>query len=255
LKKEGDYDMSKFQKSLAVGAICIMAFLTSAYNTMWQEKGEKPCLQCHGEKMDGLFKKKNVHFPFAQKECESCHDPKAFSLVAQGSDLCFGCHSDKADEFKKGHTHTPVKNGQCIKCHSPHASDNKYQLINDVPKLCFSCHKEDRFTKVKFTHFPVEEGNCLLCHGHHNGIDRSNLKGAVSDLCTTCHDKDSMIIPHPTDVIPTDKTLIPKDSQMKLDEKGMVTCVTCHNQHGSDLAFFLKESMEDGAMCYKCHKK
>src|SRR3989304_4719387 len=100
--------------------MAMLSVLLSGYNTAPETNGEKACLDCHGGKMEEKFKKKYVHYPFGQKECESCHDAKAYKLVSPVEELCFVCHSDKEEEAKKSSVNPPFKMGQCTTCQDPH---------------------------------------------------------------------------------------------------------------------------------------
>ena len=66
----------KIKIILHCSGMVMFAILLSGYNTTQETTGEKACLDCHGQKMEEKLKKKYVHYPFEQKECESCHGKK-----------------------------------------------------------------------------------------------------------------------------------------------------------------------------------
>jgi len=103
------------------------------------------------------------HPPFAQNQCDSCHDKKfSQKLVEKGSKLCFSCHDDFTKDKKI--VHFPVSEGNCVDCHDPHQSENKFLLNMPVPQVCFPCH-EQKDLLVN----PAHEGvnNCMECHSPH----------------------------------------------------------------------------------------
>lgn len=86
------------------------------------------------------------------------------------------------------------------------------------------------------------------------------------DMCLSCHDgsvvdsrfKVWSTRHHTTDSVPSAAVKIPTD-KFPLDEKGRMTCATCHTAHAvpdsSDLktVIFLREPNIDSSLCLNCH--
>jgi predicted CXXCH cytochrome family protein len=119
-------------------------------------------------------KKMVQHQPYADKNCDSCHDKNSASgLIAERAKLCFVCHTD----FIKGsQVHGPVAVGECLACHVPH--DGPYQSLLKVSAetLCVTCHKEDRLTAGMHKNAGDHTMRCIDCHNPHFGNQRYFLK-------------------------------------------------------------------------------
>lgn len=126
----------------------------------------------------------------------------------------------------------------------------------------------------------ADRGRCTECH---EGVPRKDapraglrLKKDIVALCLGCHrDKDVSAL-HPVDIRPGPQG--PRD--LPLDERGAITCATCHNVHGPFEAdapfvaealskrllsvfqtkkkyrtFFLRRRNDNGQLCLGCHRK
>jgi predicted CXXCH cytochrome family protein len=131
------------------------------------------CSGCHdphaGKK--GLLRPE-LHMPFADKGCTTCHYPPATPPVYPvqkpgGLKNCAECHDFASDLAKLGKAHDPVKNGSCFKCHVPHAATRKH-LLNDAPwALCTKCH-DPNVGKAGKAHLDARAGrDCTSCHVPH----------------------------------------------------------------------------------------
>ncbi len=190
------------------------------------------CLRCHGYLTDQTW----VHGPIPVGGCSPCHDftskPHKYELLHQGADLCFTCHDDIRAQFTRTNVHGPVAMGFCTVCHSPHGSPFKFQLRLPQGDLCLSCHENMKEKMNRFVlHKPFAEGNCSGCHDPHSSDNpRYFLKGVGEALCRRCHD-DETLARHKHPVGRPPKFLVPG---MRLDPNGNLTCLTCHDPHGSD---------------------
>ena len=111
-----------------------------------------------------------VHYPYQEKECESCHDQNSLGqMVEPEPGLCYVCHEDYGTLFTS--LHGPVAGGYCPSCHNPHKSEAQYLLRFTGPELCFFCHRTASVMANEM-HLDLGEMNCTDCHNHHGGDDR-----------------------------------------------------------------------------------
>lgn len=223
------------------------------------------CYKCHQK---DKTTEKEVHGPVAQGECTSCHDPhqgqRKFRLVRQGSELCYGCHTEKEAEFApKRFGHVPARL-DCSNCHDPHNSPNGSRIQRPVPALCFGCHpdKKQHIQTARTDHEAVRiEKKCLNCHDPHFTDYPKQLKNTPMQLCLACHDKEQKA---------TDgKMLI--NMKALLDEfkdwHGPIRqqdCAACHDPHGTDNFRILRRAYprdfyapfkpESYSLCFGCHE-
>ncbi|MBI5086090.1 MAG: cytochrome C [Acidobacteria bacterium] len=198
----------------------------------------KKCLQCH----EALGKKKVLHSPVNEQQCDSCHIVPAAGGLSKLSDqpesLCFTCH-DK-DSFLKGNVHGPVAVGGCLACHDPHSSDTPHLTRSSGPDLCFSCHEDmkARLAASPFRHKTVDSG-CITCHSPHSSPQKFQLKAAAPDLCASCH----------KEVMAQAASSAVKHSAVTSGQ----ACLTCHDPH---VAQTRPQLRADGvATCLNCHDK
>jgi predicted CXXCH cytochrome family protein len=114
------------------------------------------------------------HKPFAEKNCNGCHDFKKTNMLLRPNDqLCFMCHTD----FIKGaHVHGPVSVGDCLACHLPHDSVYPALLQESKNKICEKCHTEARVA-VRMHEQVISHGmQCVDCHDPHSGNVRYFLQ-------------------------------------------------------------------------------
>ncbi len=202
------------------------------------------CLTCHKE----LEGKRFVHGPIPVGGCSPCHDfssmPNKYEVVAYGQDLCFTCHEDKKAELLKEYLHGPVSAGACTVCHDPHASNEKYQLRKYVGDLCTMCHtqlKSEMYRTV--VHRPFQDGMCTKCHSAHSSeYPKYFLKLPGMKLCLSCHRGKMGNHKHPYGRPPK------RELDVELDERGNLTCLSCHNPHATDDEKLLPEGG-----CSFCH--
>lgn len=207
------------------------------------------CVGCHaphGSDRKGLIKTV-AHRPFAQGRCGACHQvagPDPTVTFLKGGELCFTCHAKEAQAFKKNRVHAPVAAGQCTTCHAPHASEAKGLLKAEERETCLGCHGpvQAKFARAKAFH-PAKagEGRCTICHTPH-ASDRSALFADDSlNVCSACH-KEHGALSHPMGAGVTDpRTNAP------------MTCLSCHDPHGTQLASFLTFPRER-ELCIQCHR-
>lgn len=113
-----------------------------------------------------------VHYPYAERECESCHDPASLgSMLEPQPDLCYMCHEDLGSVYPV--LHGPVGGGYCTACHDPHSSGEEHLLRRGGRALCLYCHLEKDVLKNEM-HEGLDDMACTDCHAPHGG-EESNL--------------------------------------------------------------------------------
>ncbi|MDA8233754.1 MAG: cytochrome c3 family protein [Clostridia bacterium] len=196
------------------------------------------CGICHTEENLG-FNRKNLHFPFRNWQCTSCHinhnTSKRGQYVIELDKLCQSCHPSEKLMRSSQFLHQPVSKGRCMDCHDPHGSDFDKLLIVANDKLCRTCHVMGRLLLFPNLHKPFEEGFCLDCHVPHGSKTRGLLALSQKELCFSCH------FSQVGDLFKryTHKPFIEGD------------CTGCHVPHGSPYKPLLKN--ESIALCADCH--
>ncbi len=128
--------------------------------------------------------------------------------------------------------HPDFKSKNCAKCHKKRFSN---LLVTDKKKVCFNCHKEERF-QGKFIHGPVAVKACGACHLPHKSVNPKLLREKGRELCDQCHKTPVQGLPIPS--------------------RGE-DCLKCHTPHVSSNNNFLKDSalQEKGIHIEKSDKK
>lgn len=150
-----------------------------------------------------------VHPPYAEKQCEACHDAQGSNNVETVPALCFRCHD--ADSLTGAVVHPPVADGQCLTCHDPHQSLTPRLLVKDPKELCQQCHAVPAASET-IVHAPVAAGQCTACHEPHAGGQHALLRAPVLQLCASCHGQ----LDHVREMVAES-----------------TSCTECHAPHGS----------------------
>jgi len=181
---------------------------------------------------------------------------------AVGEAVCSACHSRETQNF--AHTVHALgmqvalaanpKTATCEACHGPgsvHAANptqpgtiiafthNGGTPIANQTESCLSCHAGGpRDVWLGSVH----QRNQLSCSDCHNPMAKFSAEGltakvSVSETCATCH-KDI-------------RQQFNRRSHMPLPE-GQMTCVDCHNPHGTFNRVLLKTDTVNET-CYQCH--
>ena len=114
--------------------------------------------------------------------------------------------------------HQPYTDDSCFQCH-PNPSE--MLLTKDDSDICLRCH-EGLNDQYPLMHGAVTGMACLMCHDPHFSAYEHLLREEAPGLCLQCHD---MGTGNPT---PPHKDL-------------QQNCLECHNGHGGDVPFFLRE--------------
>lgn len=185
---------------------------------------------------------------------------KKFGDEYVGSETCQTCHEDIYNNLlKSAHTVVETTNADgwkghaCESCHGPgaeHAGSADPTKILDPAKLtaertdkiCLGCHQNTakHSDRIESSHMK-DTVSCVACHTvHGNGPQGLVARGApaVNALCTGCH----------LDV----KAQFAKPFRHKIPENEM-SCVDCHNPHGSGRQSMIQSFGVNEPGCFKCH--
>jgi len=201
----------------------------------------KGCLSCHdphGSNRQGMVRNR-LHEPYATG-CNDCHK-KGDTTVA--TEVCLDCHADKGEAAYSIHNHLSANTGNsCTNCHSPHAGDGTGLLKAKERQVCRSCHEDTfkRYGDKTYVH-PEIGTNCSKCHAVHGSNRRAMLKQDGNDICSQCHETQGKFS-HPVG----EKIRDPRTGQM-------MTCVSCHNPHGTSFQHQLILSGQK-VLCIQCHQ-
>ena len=185
--------------------------------------------------------------------------------VYVGEAVCIACHATQNKQF----THTQHANvfrlnakselekRSCEACHGPgsnHIKDpanpaNHGALVGftkewgtpvaQQTKMCLSCHQGGAHMFWEGSPHAANNLSCSDCHNPMAKISASGLlkKPTINETCYTCHQQQ--------------RGEFAKRSHMPLPE-GKLSCVDCHNPHGSTSRAMLKaDSVNE--VCYQCH--
>jgi DmsE family decaheme c-type cytochrome len=175
-----------------------------------------------------------------------------------GSETCAGCHAELAKAFANS-PHHPVdldaKRGwegrACESCHGPgqkHAESANPALIRNpanltsaaADKICLTCHlnQPTQIGRLESSH-AHNQISCTACHKVHASEPLVARRAvAVNTLCASCHLNEWAQFQRPF--------------HHKLPE-GDMTCVDCHNPHGSIRPVMLQSFAANEPGCFKCH--
>lgn len=179
-----------------------------------------------------------------------------------GEKICLTCHSQEGGHFGDTlHARTfrlNPKNDQerqvCEACHGPgslHAknSSDKSLIIGftkgwDTPieqqnGQCLNCHQGGNRLHWPGSIHATNKLGCADCHNPMDKISANSLlaRQSISETCYQCHQQQ--------------RAEFRKRSHMPVPE-GKMSCVDCHNPHGSPTKPLLKADTAND-VCYTCH--
>ncbi len=149
-----------------------------------------------------------------------------------GSQMCQGCHSDKAPG--DAWTHTALLDGDesseyygtgCEQCHGPGGNHNGNALgilnpekmpIDDVVVNCSQCHTSNGAFSVDAFRASIHYGegiSCVMCHNGHSEYEYFLHNEVSTNLCGNCHNDNVIALAEGTHGLPD------------------LICVDCHNPH------------------------
>ena len=214
------FNLLRAVRVVTVHALAGAAFLCGANAAVAQQAtyiGEKACFDCHGQE--------SRHFG------DTLH-AKTFRLNpknAQERQVCEACHGP-------GSLHAKNAKDKSLIIGFTKRWDTPVELQN---AQCLSCHKGgNRLHWPGSTHASNQLG-CADCHNPMEKVSANSLlvRATINETCETCHQQQ--------------RTEFNKRSHMPLHE-GKMTCVDCHNPHGSPTKPLLKADNVN-TVCYACH--
>ncbi len=176
-----------------------------------------------------------------------------------GSAACQTCHPDVFAAFQKNPHHaveSEAKRGwkgmACESCHGPgakHAESANAADIMNPAKLpaakadrdCLKCHLNQPTQVGRILSSHAKDGvACTACHAVHEGQERLHpvLKADINAKCASCHVAEWAQFQRPY--------------RHKLPE-GAMSCVDCHNPHGSFLPGMIQTVAANEPGCFRCH--
>jgi len=175
-----------------------------------------------------------------------------------GSEVCMACHEDLYNGIaKSAHrvVDTDAKRGfegrVCESCHGPgqkHAESADPTLIRNpanlnaaaVDKICLTCHlnQPTQVGRLESSHARNQVA-CTTCHKVHESQPLVVRKAdATNKLCASCHLNEWAQFQRPF--------------HHRLPE-GDMSCVDCHNPHGSIRPAMLQTFAANEPGCFGCH--
>lgn len=147
---------------------------------------------------------------------------------------CLDCHPEFRKPAKKEHKALLLG---CETCHvqvqaknHPQES-NSMRLVQDMPLLCFRCHKKTKFQN-RDVHAPAASGNCTGCHNPHGSELEMLLITEAPELCYSCHNREKF--------------------SKKYVHKIITHRCSCHDRHASEHPFLLYAPVSQ--VCTDCHR-
>ncbi len=177
-----------------------------------------------------------------------------------GSEACQACHEDIYNAFARNPHHaveTDSKRGwkgqACESCHGPAQKHTESASAEDIrnplklaaqaaDKICMSCHlnQPTHVGRLQSSHARNQVA-CTTCHKiHANGPAGlvARTAAAVNRQCAGCH--------------LSTWAQFQKPNHHKLPE-GAMSCVDCHNPHGSTRPAMMQAFGANEPGCFKCH--
>src|ERR1035441_8223353 len=177
-----------------------------------------------------------------------------------GSDTCQPCHEDIYNAFQKSShklVDTQKRRGwegkACESCHGPGgahaASAEKATIVNpahlpaaEADRDCLKCHinQPTHIGRIQSSH-AKNEVSCPACHSIHrngpNGLVPRRM-ATINEQCASCHTAVWAEFQRPY------KHRLPE---------GAMSCVDCHNPHGSILHASAQSYAANEPGCFRCH--
>lgn len=177
-----------------------------------------------------------------------------------GSEICQGCHEDIFNALKKNlHqlVETDKKRGfegrACEACHGPGSNHVGSQSADDIrnpaklkpteaDRMCLTCHRNQPtlMSRIQSSH-AKNQVICVSCHSIHKNRPSGLVAPKPTEInqqCAQCH----------ADVW----ARFQRPYTHKLPQ-GAMSCVDCHNPHGSVLAKMVSTANANEPGCFRCH--
>jgi predicted CXXCH cytochrome family protein len=221
-------------------------------------KKQTSCAACHKNITEkGSWK----HSTTVTLQCLSCHQqsskPWRIGVPPEKiQELCFNCHTGKRGWSARKVVHGPLYLGGCTLCHDPHGENHRYQLWAEGSlTLCVSCHSGmenlvSEVNRLPYVHGIIPGKGCIACHDPHATDEKFMLRKPINELCLGCHqDLPGGLQGHPV-------AGHPLSAPMEFRRPGrQLTCVGCHDPHGSYYKSLLVETKMGARLCHGCHDR
>ena len=182
------------------------------------------------------------------------------ATIHASSEQCAACHDEISKNFEKNPHHVVETDKHlghagfaCEACHGPGAKHADSLAASDIRnpgkmspdeqnKLCLSCHRNERTPLGPIADGHAKDGpGCVGCHSIHGAGHRPltvKKPADVNQLCSGCHQSEWADFQRPY------KHRLPE---------GAMSCVDCHNPHGSHTADMMRASFANEPGCFRCH--
>jgi DmsE family decaheme c-type cytochrome len=192
-----------------------------------------------------------------QAEKPQAAQPQAEKPGFAGTDTCQICHEDTVKGFEKNPHHaleTDAHKGfaghACESCHGPgdkHAESADASLIRNPGKqtaaaadrVCMDCHlnQPTHVGRLESSHARGQVA-CTSCHKVHSDEMVARTAAKINTQCASCHTSEWAQFQRP--------------DHHKLPE-GAMSCVDCHNPHGSIRPTMQQSFGANEPGCLTCH--
>jgi DmsE family decaheme c-type cytochrome len=184
--------------------------------------------------------------------------PAAAATYA-GSEACQMCHEDIYTGFRKNPhfaVETDKKRGwatrACESCHGPGSKHTESTSAADIrnpaklapaetDRVCLTCHlnQPTHIGRIQGPH-ARNQVSCVACHAMHKSPEelRPRKMTAINAKCAQCHTAVWASFQRPY--------------KHKLPE-GAMSCVDCHNPHGTQLPRSIQTVFANEPGCFRCH--
>jgi DmsE family decaheme c-type cytochrome len=177
-----------------------------------------------------------------------------------GSETCQTCHEDIYKAFQKNPHHAVEtdkrrgwENRACESCHGPASKHTESLsavdirqpaklLASETDRICLTCHQNQptHTGRIDSSH-AKNQVSCVACHSvHKNGPEGMvpRQQTTINQLCASCHSAVWASFQRPY------KHRLPE---------GAMSCVDCHNPHGSMLPQMRQAWRGNEPGCFNCH--
>lgn len=187
--------------------------------------------------------------------------PSTTPATYVGSEVCGACHEDIAKAFAKN-PHEAVEQGEskhgfkgqaCESCHGPGSNHvNSLSAVDirnpaklapaETDKICLTCHRNQPTVAGRLESSHAHNAvACTACHSiHAHGPDGlvARKPAEINEQCESCH----------VEV----KAAFAQPFRHRVPENAM-TCVDCHNPHGSFKPGMMQTAYANEPGCLNCH--
>ena len=187
--------------------------------------------------------------------------PSTTPATYVGSEVCGTCHEDIAKAFaqspheavEKGESKHDFKGQACESCHGPGSNHIMSLAAVDIrnpaklapaetDKICLTCHRNQPTVagRLESSHAHNDVA-CTSCHSIHAHGPRGLVARTPADINTQCESCHGEV-----------KAAFAEPFRHRVPENAM-TCVDCHNPHGSYKPGMMQTAYANEPGCLNCH--